>query len=116
MTQVYFARLVGNDTAVKIGLSACPTARVVDLGWRLRHRCELLATIPGDQRIERRFHLLFLDHWLGGEWFAMTRDLAATIEAVATGKFDVSRLPAFRSLPRRLLWQSVALDRLGIAA
>jgi T5orf172 domain len=112
---VYFAGIVGGGP-VKIGVSSAPETRAREVGWSIHRKTELLASLPGGQALERRFHLQFLDDWIGREWFNRSAAIDETIEAIRAGTFDPDTLPPKRSLPRSLLWQQVASERFESAS
>jgi hypothetical protein len=91
---VYFARRADGQGPVKIGCSEHPIYRIRAI--LPGHRCELLATVPGAEALERQFHARFADSWEWGEWFRWSDDLAAVIGAVAAGTFDLESLPPGR--------------------
>lgn len=66
---VYFAENVETGR-IKIGHSANPSARLVDLG--VGNDCELalLGAVEGSMAAEKALHALFRRHWVRGEWFA----------------------------------------------
>jgi hypothetical protein len=102
--RVYFAG-IAPDGPVKIGTSQTPLSRMTSLRWATRQPIELLATIPGGMSLERRFHLHFLDDWLGCEWFRRSPAIMQAVEVLRAGEFDIDELPEKRQLPRALLWQ-----------
>jgi hypothetical protein len=51
----------------------------------------VLATEPGDHRLEKLRHSQFSDWCLGGEWFKMAPALISHIRAVRVGNPDVTR-------------------------
>lgn len=71
---VYYLRFADR---VKIGTSARPRQRL----QAIRHE-ELLAFEPGGRSLEQRRHREFATIREGGEWFALTPDLAAHITAL----------------------------------
>jgi hypothetical protein len=89
---VYFVRdrTSGN---VKIGHAWNVDSRLSLIRRRQGLSLELLATIPGDRRLEDRFHMLLLDHHLGHEWFAPHARVEAVVVAVSEGWLDFSKLP-----------------------
>ncbi len=95
---VYFIRPVGMDGPVKIGCSISPRGRKSDLSQWSPFPLEIAAQIPGDFRLERRFHAMFNDDHKTREWFDWSPELGAVIEAVAAGTFDVETLPAPKSV------------------
>lgn len=98
---VYFLRPRGSNGPVKIGCSKAPKSRVAVLEANLPWRLEIAASLPGSYDLERRFHARFLDQHTRREWFDWSPELEETIEAVRTGVFDTSALPAPVSLSGR---------------
>lgn len=95
---VYFVRRADGEGPVKIGCSRTPALRLQSLMCWAPYRLALVATIPGDSVVERRFHALFRDQHSHSEWFEPTPELVAVMNAVAAGAFDVETLPAPRML------------------
>lgn len=91
--QVYFLRPVGQDGPVKIGSSIFPWSRLKTFASWSPVALELVAMIPGDQKLERRFHARFMHLHSHGEWFHAARDLTETLTALAAGEFDTNSLP-----------------------
>lgn len=77
---VYFIR--SGDGPIKIGYSKNVQRRLKDLQTISPYPLSILATYPGCPSDERRFHRLFAEHRLEGEWFAPHEDILAEIEAV----------------------------------
>lgn len=90
---VYFARPIGMDGPVKIGCSGQPNARLAGLMAWSPFLLEVAAAIPGDRRLESRFHAAFRRQHSHHEWFRPSPELTATIAAVAEGSFDLTTLP-----------------------
>lgn len=90
---VYFIKPIGMDTPIKIGCSANPDSRKAQLETWSPFALEIIAQIPGDEIVERRFHALFRHSHERREWFTATPDLLATIAEINRGTFDVSTLP-----------------------
>lgn len=89
---------------VKIGHSADVATRLRDVRRHSPVPLVLLAALPveGDDSprarrqqmaIERRFHERHFDARVHDEWFRLTPELRADIEAVRAGSFDVEALP-----------------------
>lgn len=98
---VYFIRPVGMDGPVKIGCSVHTGKRLQDLTVWSPYRLEIVATIPGDTALERRFHHAFLADRLHSEWFAASSRLTQVMAEVAAGVFDVDGLPGPKRLPNK---------------
>lgn len=95
MRQVYFIKPIDLDGPIKIGCSARPSSRARSLeGWS-PFPLEVVATIEGDLVLEGRFHRAFLAYHSHGEWFHHNELLAAVIDDVRCGKFDVETLPPY---------------------
>jgi hypothetical protein len=65
---------------VKIGTSRKPLQRLRDLQTSSPGRLVLLATIPGDRRMESLFHRHYESCRVSGEWFQLTPKMQAHIE------------------------------------
>lgn len=94
MGYVYFLRPVGQAGPIKIGFTSDVKKRLSDYARWSPQPLEVAAAIPGDQRLERRFHTAFADQRLHHEWFDASDDLASAIEQISRGAFDVAALPA----------------------
>jgi hypothetical protein len=70
---VYFA---AKGSLIKIGSSIDPTDRL-----RKMH-VNILATVPGDKRVELAFHELFAESSVGEEWFKATPELLGLIDSL----------------------------------
>lgn len=81
-TFVYFVadKLAG---MVKIGYSNDPTRRLIALQTSHHTRLEILAMLPGDERLESRLHRQFKMYRTEGEWFRLEGELASYIAEVA---------------------------------
>lgn len=111
---VYFVRQADGCGPVKIGWSTNAAVRPTDISWSTTHRrMALLATVPGGQDVERRFHLRFLDHWIAREWFQPVDEIFEAVAGINAGDFDMASLPPLRSLPRELLWRPLPADLLA---
>jgi hypothetical protein len=77
---VYF---IGSpEGPIKIGFSRNVGQRLRELQTFSPVRLQVLATTPGDPAVERRYHRMFAEHRLTGEWFSAHPDILAEIEAV----------------------------------
>lgn len=92
-TYVYFIRPVGGGP-VKIGCSHLPTSRLAAMTVWSPLLLEIVATIPGDQKLELRFHAAFKADWSHGEWFNPSERLDGVIDAIQSGRFNTDCLPA----------------------
>lgn len=81
-SSVYFA---GCDDRVKIGWSRKVATRIAQLQTGSASPIRLLGTTPGGRGLERRLHEQFASARLHGEWFELTPELRAHIEATAGG-------------------------------
>ena len=62
---------------------------------------EIVARTPGDERLEKRLHSLFVKAHSHGEWFNPTPMLLDLIERVRAGRFDPASIPeSVLPLPR----------------
>jgi hypothetical protein len=91
---VYFIRPIGMKGPVKIGCSLSPDGRRETLETWAPFPLEVVASIPGSQELERRFHALLKDFHSHREWFHWCPALEEIIQAVANGIFPVEMLPA----------------------
>lgn len=99
-SQVYFMRPVGQAGPVKIGCSIAPEGRLRSYSALSPIPLEMIATIPGDGDIERRFHALFAADHSHHEWFHWTQRMAGVLEQIKAGTFDVVALPKAKRLPQ----------------
>lgn len=75
---VYF---VGNGNGqVKIGHSKEPLIRLAGLQTASPHKLELLAVVPGTEKVEAELHRKFATFRLSGEWFQLSDQLKLEIE------------------------------------
>lgn len=110
---VYFLRSDDGEI-VKIGCSYRPEARLA----YCRRQCaslELAATYPGCQKIEGRFHELFVADHSHGEWFFGSEPMDVVIRSINDGSFDPSCLPDRKSSIRSRIalatWERRRLNR-----
>jgi hypothetical protein len=94
MSRVYFIRPIGMEGPIKVGCSASPDGRRKTLETWSPFALEIIAEIEGDVDLERRFHALFQETHLRREWFGWSKRIAAVIDAVRAGSFDVDTLPS----------------------
>lgn len=99
---VYFLRERDRFGPVKIGCSGVPHARLEAYHAVAPYPLELAATVPGDRRLEMRFHQHFRRFHSHHEWFHPAAPIYLAIEQVAAGTFDLSTLPDGSALPRRI--------------
>ncbi len=90
---IYFARPVGTDGPVKIGISSNPYVRVRSLQGGCPLPLEIVATVEGDKTLERRFHAYFSETHSHCEWFAASEKMTNTIMRINQGLFRVKSLP-----------------------
>lgn len=93
-TFVYFLRRADGEGPVKIGCSHWPVGRLATMMAWSPYPLALVATIPGDGKLELRFHALLGSAWSHGEWFHPTPAALGVLERVAAGTFDLAELPA----------------------
>ena len=79
---VYFVQEGSALRAVKIGVSGNMKVRLAMLQTNSPHDAILLATVPGDERLEEYLHDLFRESNIRGEWFAPTAKLFDYIEVL----------------------------------
>lgn len=90
---VYFIRPIGMDGPVKIGCSGSPASRRTALDTWSPFALEIIATIPGDFQLERRFHALFRKQHQRREWFLWSPLMGKVVAAINDGSFDIDTLP-----------------------
>ena len=74
---VYF---IGCEAAIKIGKARNVKRRLGEIQALSPVRLQVLATTPGNLRLEKEYHKRFAAHRLHGEWFAPHPDILAEIE------------------------------------
>ena len=94
MSFVYFIKPVGMDGPIKVGCSYAPEGRRKTLDTWSPFALEIVAEIEGGFDLERRFHALFAETHQRREWFGWSRRIAAVIEAINEGSFNIETLPA----------------------
>lgn len=82
---IYFVKPVGMDGPIKIGCSKAPIDRVENLSRWSPFPLEIIATAPGNLKVERNLHDCFIDGYSHHEWFHPTPEMLAGIEAVKNG-------------------------------
>lgn len=95
---VYFVRRQDGEGPVKIGCSEAPERRLQALMCWAPYPLALIATIPGDEELEHRFHNRFAAQHSHREWFHPSLELTQTIVAIRAGVFDIDTLPEGRRL------------------
>jgi hypothetical protein len=79
-----FIYFVGGDVgAIKIGLAIDPKKRLQSLQCGSPIPLSILATTPGDKKLEYLYHLRLREHRLHGEWFDRHPNVLAEIERLA---------------------------------
>lgn len=92
MSVVYFIKPIGMDGPIKIGHSANPPKRMIDLGAWSPFPLELIGSVPGVLADESFFHDCFADLHSHREWFKPEPKLLDAIATVlAAGTIDVLR-------------------------
>lgn len=112
---VYFLRPVGADGPVKIGHSQRPLVRLQTFASWSPVELELAATTPGSRTLEARFHAMFWDDHLHGEWFAASPRLTSLIADIAGGRFDPSAVPS-QKRPGDSSWTDISRFSVAMAA
>lgn len=95
---VYFVRRADGEGPVKIGCSEYPETRVTTLAVWSPYPLAIVATLPGDEALERQFHTLFIEHWSHREWFHGVPAIEQAIREINAGTFDLSALPQGKRL------------------
>lgn len=88
---VYFLRPVGQRGPVKIGYSRNPQGRLAAFLQWSPVDLEIVATTPGDHRLEQRLHGMFRAQLMRSEWFNASDELDALIAGLRAGK-PIARL------------------------
>lgn len=84
---IYFAR-VGQDGPIKIGFTTgLPAERIAALQTGCPWPINLIAQRPGCLSDEARFHAMFIDTRIAGEWFAADERLLQVVDEVREGIF-----------------------------
>lgn len=90
---VYFIRRADGVGRIKIGCSQNSRVRLLQLAAWSPEPLEVVAFTPGDERLEKRLHALFLAHHSHGEWFHPAPALLRLIERVRDGTFTADEIP-----------------------
>src|SRR5262245_47451650 len=77
-TVIYFI-LDRRSAAMKIGVAADPSSRLVDLQIGNANPLELVGAIPGDLMIESALHRVFAERCIRGEWFRVDNSFLCLI-------------------------------------
>lgn len=102
------------DGPIKIGCSKDPQTRLALYMCWAPIPLEVVALLPGDYRLEQRFHARFLDQHTHHEWFSASPALTATIAAIRAGIFDIDTLPAGRRLRHLSTWPAESKESMGL--
>lgn len=98
---------------VKIGYSVEPMKRLKEVQAGNHRQLQVLMTLPGDRRAERKLHERLADLCVGGEWFDFgTEDALSLVLDAASMPEPTDRPPAARPAPRKvknLPWDVVEL-------
>jgi hypothetical protein len=86
---VYFIQESGIG-AIKIGVTKSLKSRLDMLRVNSPHEMNILAHVPGDERLEKYLHDLFLSSCIRGEWFRLTPELLICIEDLKQGLLSLS--------------------------
>lgn len=83
--RIYFIKPVGMPGPVKIGCSADPPKRLLELSTWSPFPLEIVAMADGDFKIERNVHCCFADTHSHREWFHASDRLTAIMARIANG-------------------------------
>jgi len=102
---VYFAKPVGADGPIKIGVTQNPDQRLSLMQTSSPVEIEFAAVLWDDEPgvLEQRFHALFKQFHQRREWFEGSSDIHAVVTAINDGTFSKASLPE----PLRGLSQTV---------
>ncbi len=79
---VYFIEAIGSGS-VKIGTTKVGVdARLKGLETGCPHDLRVIATINGDEFVEKKIHAWLARHRLRGEWFRLNHDVRAAIAMI----------------------------------
>jgi hypothetical protein len=78
---VYFVRRADGEGPVKIGCSQSPLTRLAQLTYWAPYPLVLVASVPGDEQLERRFHAKFAADHSHSEWFQPSQELSRVVAA-----------------------------------
>jgi hypothetical protein len=81
---VYFVQ-EGGGGAIKIGVTKNLKSRLATLRVNAPREMNVLAHVPGDERLETYLHDRFRGSHIRGEWYRSTPELFACIEELKTG-------------------------------
>lgn len=101
-TVVYFAKCVGMSEPIKIGCTRFPAERAVALASWAPFPVEIIATVAGGFRTERRLHAHFAHLNSHAEWFRAGDDLLELIAGVLAGRPLAELIDMNAALPKRL--------------
>lgn len=82
---VYFIRPVGMEGPVKIGYSAKPQKRLMELSVWSPFPLEIAAIVPGNSFLEHALHQKFSAQHSHREWFSPSEELTNLIAALSSG-------------------------------
>lgn len=99
MPLVYFIRREDGEGPIKIGCSDYPAGRLAAFDAGSPYPLAMIASLPGSEVLEQRFHAHFLAHWTRREWFSPAPELLQVIQEINGGIFDPAVLPAPKRLP-----------------
>lgn len=91
--ELYFAQCGEN---IKIGIARDVRARMSNLRVASASPINLIASVKGDQHVERKLHELLAMHRVNGEWFKDCEEVRAAIQHVIHSS-DVPPLPSPQS-------------------
>lgn len=109
MKYVYFIKPVGMDGPIKIGSSAVPADRLLDLSVWSPFPLEIIGAAPGNCRDEKFLHTRFADLHSHREWFRSSPGLRRTIERILAGEtfraacVDLVKVGSIRNQKRRVV-------------
>lgn len=90
---LYFIRPVGAEGPVKVGYSAAPRSRLLNMMQWSPVELELILAVPAGPKDEFRAHRYFAETWIRHEWFAWSPRIAQVIDALRTGTAPDQAIP-----------------------
>lgn len=82
---VYFIKPIGLPGPIKIGCSHAPEQRIENLAAWSPWPLEIMVTVPGDGKLERKIHDRFARHHSHKEWFHGHVDILTAVEKLKAG-------------------------------
>lgn len=113
---IYFIKPVGEDGPVKIGISARPEARIVELLEWSPVDLEIAHMLPGTYKLERQIQQALAKDHVRREWFRATPRIVKLLADLRGGKpiaaaIDLSRVEGVLQGPSKVGGNAVGASR-----